>query len=90
MDLEASFCMESGQVKTGEDKNDTYIRMLQEIVRVTAPVAYGIAAEHPDLSSLMKALRQSGPTILQDLKVSKAVNMLPLVWYVRWEVTGLI
>jgi crossover junction endonuclease EME1 len=70
MDLEASFCMEAGQVKTGEDRNDTYIKMLQEIVRVTPPVAYGIAAEYPDVPSLMNAFRERGATALQDLKVS--------------------
>ncbi|KOS22899.1 Crossover junction endonuclease eme1 [Escovopsis weberi] len=41
----AGFCMESGQVRTGEDAQDTYVRLLQEIVRVTAPIAHGIAAE---------------------------------------------
>jgi hypothetical protein len=70
MDLEASFCMETGQVKTGEDKNDTFIKMLQEIVRVTAPVAYGIAAEYPDVPSLMNGFKEHGVTALQDLKVS--------------------
>ncbi|KAI9862160.1 MAG: hypothetical protein M1813_004936 [Trichoglossum hirsutum] len=74
MDLETSFCMEAGQVKTGEDKSDTYIKMLQEIVRVTGPVAYGIAAEYPDLSSLMNAFRNRGPTALQDLKKSANKN----------------
>ncbi|KAI9773990.1 MAG: hypothetical protein M1839_001941 [Geoglossum umbratile] len=74
MDLEASFCMEAGQVKTGEDKNDTYIKMLQEIVRVTAPVAYGIAAEHPDVPTLMNAFRERGATALQDLKKTANKN----------------
>ncbi|KAJ4306996.1 hypothetical protein N0V88_000370 [Collariella sp. IMI 366227] len=40
---DAGFCMETGQVRTGETPHDTYIRMLQEIGRVTAPIAYGIA-----------------------------------------------
>ncbi|KAH0541315.1 hypothetical protein FGG08_004239 [Glutinoglossum americanum] len=68
MDLETSFCMESGQVKTGKDKNDTYIRLLQEIVRVTGPVAYGIAAAYPDVPSLVNGFKGRGPTALQELK----------------------
>ncbi|KJZ71918.1 hypothetical protein HIM_08674 [Hirsutella minnesotensis 3608] len=39
----AGFCMESGQVKTGDGSKDTYVKMLQEIVRITAPIAYGVA-----------------------------------------------
>ncbi|KAL2265519.1 hypothetical protein VTJ83DRAFT_6619 [Remersonia thermophila] len=35
-----AFCMESGQVRTGDSPKDTYVRVLQEIGRVTAPVAY--------------------------------------------------
>ena len=65
--------MEAGQVKTGEDKYDTYIKMLLEIVRVTAPVAHGIAAEYPDVPSLMNGFRERGVTALQDLKVSSCV-----------------
>ncbi|KAI9770590.1 MAG: hypothetical protein M1840_003181 [Geoglossum simile] len=74
MDLEASFCMEAGQVKTGEDKNDTFIKMLQEIVRVTAPIAYGIAAEYPDVPSLMNGFKERGVMALQDLKKTANKN----------------
>ncbi|KAH0569218.1 hypothetical protein GP486_000035 [Trichoglossum hirsutum] len=74
MDLETSFCMEAGQVKTGENSSDTYIKMLQEITRVTGPVAYGIAAEYPDVLSLMSAFKSHGPTALQDLKKSANKN----------------
>lgn len=69
MNLESSFCMESGQVKTGEDKDDTFVKMLQEVVRVTPPIAYGIASEYPSVLSLVKAFRKHGPLVLEDLRV---------------------
>ncbi|KAI9809167.1 MAG: hypothetical protein M1825_002458 [Sarcosagium campestre] len=68
MRLETSFCMQGGQVKTGEDAEDTFVKMLQEIVRVTASVAHGIVAEYPTVQALHKGLRDRGPTALQDLK----------------------
>lgn len=72
MNMSTSFCMDVGQVKTGDDKDDTYVKMLQEIVRVTAPVAYGIAVKYPNVMSLVKGFRQEGPNALEDLKVSCA------------------
>ena len=61
--------MESGQVKTGENKDDTFVKMLQEVVRVTPPIAYGIASEYPNAVSLLKAFRKHGPLVLEDLQV---------------------
>ena len=61
--------MDAGQVKTGEDRDDTYVKLLQEIVRVTAPVAHGIAAQHPTLVSLFEAMKKNGPLILENIKV---------------------
>ena len=72
MNMSTSFCMDVGQVKTGDDKDDTYVKMLQEIVRVTAPMAYGIAAKYPNVTSLVKRFRQEGPSTLEDLKVGCA------------------
>ncbi|KAH7120277.1 ERCC4 domain-containing protein [Dactylonectria estremocensis] len=68
--LGAGFCMESGQVKTGEDARDTYVRMLQEIVRVTAPIAYGIAEEFGSVSELVCKLEAQGPLLLEDIRKS--------------------
>lgn len=65
---DASFCMDNGQVRTGEDKEDTYVKMLQEIVRVTLPVAYGVVAKYPTVVGLVRAMRQHGPLLLEDLK----------------------
>ncbi|KAI9821953.1 MAG: hypothetical protein M1827_002535 [Pycnora praestabilis] len=74
MNLETSFCMDVGQVKTGNDRSDTYVKMLQEIVRVTAPIAYGIVAEYPSVGSLIRGLQERGPTALEDLKKSANKN----------------
>jgi crossover junction endonuclease EME1 len=60
--------MDSGQVKSGEDANDTYSKMLQEIIRITAPVAYGIMAEYPTAQKLVKGLEENGPTALEECR----------------------
>lgn len=65
---EASFCMDVGQVKTGDDKDDTFVKMLQEIVRVTLPVAYGIATQYPSVVKMVQAMKRDGPLFCQDLK----------------------
>lgn len=72
--------MESGQVKTGDDKSDTYVKMLQEVVRVTAPIAYGIAAEYPNVISLVRGLRRRGPLALEDIEVCK-----PIIYFWKEE-----
>ncbi|RCI17168.1 hypothetical protein L249_3111 [Ophiocordyceps polyrhachis-furcata BCC 54312] len=69
----AGFCMESGQVKTGEGAADTYVRMLQEMVRVTGPIAYGVAAEFGSVSRLVKGLEEGGPERLSGVK--RSANM---------------
>ncbi|EFQ36316.1 ERCC4 domain-containing protein [Colletotrichum graminicola] len=66
----AGFCMETGQVRTGEDVKDTYVRMLQEIVRVTQPVAYGIVSEFGTVPELVKALEERGPLCLENCRKS--------------------
>ncbi len=66
--LDTAFCMDSGQVKTGDDAEDTYVIMLQEIKMITASVAYGIAHEYPSVQELVKGLEKNGPLALADLK----------------------
>ncbi|CAI0652823.1 unnamed protein product [Colletotrichum noveboracense] len=66
----AGFCMETGQVRTGEDIKDTYVRMLQEIVRVTAPIAWGIATEFETVPKLVKGLEEGGPLVLENIRKS--------------------
>ncbi|MCJ1384966.1 hypothetical protein MMC17_008084 [Xylographa soralifera] len=72
--FEVSFCMDVGQVKTGDDKDDTFIKMLQEVIRVTTPIAYGIAAEYPSVVSLVAAFKEHGPLVLEDLKKTANSN----------------
>jgi crossover junction endonuclease EME1 len=66
---DAAFCMDVGQVKSGEDKLDTFVKMLQEVNRVTASMAYGIAAQYPCVTDLVRGMRMHGPTMLEDVKV---------------------
>lgn len=69
MQMDTAFCMESGQVKTGDDADDTFIKMLQEVPRVTVPMAFGIANEYSNIVSLAKGLNVKGPLALEDIKV---------------------
>ena len=64
----AAFCMEAGQVRTGDGPADTYLRMLQEVSRVTAPVAHGVASEFGSVSELIRRLEHGGPLALQDVR----------------------
>ncbi|KLU80974.1 hypothetical protein MAPG_00070 [Magnaporthiopsis poae ATCC 64411] len=64
-DAGAAFCMDVGQVRTGDGAADTYVRMLQEIVRVTAPIAHGVAARYPTVSQLVRGLESAGPLALE-------------------------
>ena len=38
--------MDSGQVKTGEDKDDTYIKMLQEVKMITVSMAHCMSVSY--------------------------------------------
>ncbi|KAL4748940.1 hypothetical protein BDW72DRAFT_143284 [Aspergillus terricola var. indicus] len=69
-DNDSAFCMDSGQVKPGENASDTYIRMLQEISRVTASMAYGVVNQYPSVIDLVEGMRRSGPGMLEDVKKS--------------------
>ncbi|KAM3504314.1 hypothetical protein MY11210_008396 [Beauveria gryllotalpidicola] len=66
----ARFCMDSGQVRTGENTQDTYVRMLQEIFRVTAPIAYGVASEFGSVTKLVEGLAARGPNALEQVRKS--------------------
>ncbi|KAL6237273.1 hypothetical protein BDW75DRAFT_204678 [Aspergillus navahoensis] len=73
-DNDSAFCMDSGQVKPGETADDAYVRMLQEISRVTASMAYGVANQYPSVVDLVKGMRRSGPGVLEDVKKSANKN----------------
>ncbi|CAI7584866.1 unnamed protein product [Penicillium glandicola] len=70
----AAFCMDTGQVKTGVDKQDTFIKMIQEVNRVTAPMAYGIANKYPCVADLTRGMRMHGAMMLEDIKKSANKN----------------
>lgn len=73
---DSAFCMDTGQVKPGEDKADTFVKMLQEVNRVTASMAYGIAAKYPSVVDLVRGMRRHGPTMLEDVKVCYVLSAL--------------
>ncbi|KAG6094485.1 hypothetical protein E4U30_003329 [Claviceps sp. LM220 group G6] len=64
----AGFCMESGQVRTGDDAQSTYLRMLQEIVRITGPIAHGVAGVFKTVTELVHGLEEGGPETLAEVK----------------------
>lgn len=66
---DSAFCMDVGQVKTGEDKRDTFVKMLQEVNRVTASMAYGVVKRYPSVVDLVEGLKNGGPGLLEDVKV---------------------
>jgi len=68
----ASFCMDAGQVRTGDNAEETYVKMLQEVQRVTPSMAYGIAARWPGIRDLVAGFREEGNLMLEDVK--KSVN----------------
>ena len=81
MRLDTSFCMDSGQVKTGDDKEDTYIKMLQEVNLVTVSMANGIAAKYPDVSKLLSGFKDHGPLALEDVRVCWSLRVqVPLLF----------
>lgn len=68
---DSAFCMDVGQVKTGEDKRDTFVKMLQEVNRVTASMAYGVVEKYPSVGDLVRGFkdREGGVGLLEDVKV---------------------
>lgn len=74
---EVTFCMDIGQVRSGNDKDDTFIRMLQQLTRLTPNMARGIASVYPGLKSLVCAMREQGPLLLEDIMVCRNWILLP-------------
>ena len=71
---EAAFCMDIGQVKTGDDVKDTYVKMLQEVQRVTPAMAYGIASKYPTVAKLVSGFKREGPDMLENVRKSANKN----------------
>lgn len=67
---DSAFCMDVGQVKTGDDRQDTVVKMLQEVNRVTASMAYGVVERYPTVGELVSGMERGGPSLLEDVKVS--------------------
>ncbi len=67
--MDTTFCMDSGQIKTGDDADDTFVKMLQEVSRITVPMAYGIATKCPNVVSLVNGFIGHGPLALEDVRV---------------------
>jgi len=63
--MATTFCMESGQVKAGDGAPDTFEKMLQEMVRVTAPIAVGITNDFPTAQKLARAFKNEGPLAVE-------------------------
>lgn len=80
---DSAFCMDVGQVKTGEDRHETFIKMLQEVNRVTASMAYGITAQYPTVSDLVRGMRVHGPTMLEDVRVCLSFSYLAIDWFIN-------
>ncbi|KAL8950881.1 MAG: hypothetical protein Q9222_003115 [Ikaeria aurantiellina] len=72
MARDSNFCMDSGQVKCGKDPEETFINMLLANVRVTAPIAYGIAAKYANVDRLVQGFEVKGPLALEHLKVRES------------------
>jgi crossover junction endonuclease EME1 len=62
--------MDSGQIKTGDGPQDTYIKILDQMPRLTPSMAYGIAAEFPSVQALVKGLQENGALALEDCRKS--------------------
>ena len=65
---DSAFCMDVGQVRAGDGAADTFVKMLQEVNRVTEPMAYGIAAYYPSVTDLLRGMKEHGPGMLEDVK----------------------
>ncbi|KAG4306228.1 hypothetical protein PORY_000216 [Pneumocystis oryctolagi] len=69
LQLSTSFCMESGQIKTGVDPKDTYNKLLQTIHKVTPQIADVIIQKYPKISHLVSSFHENGPDALSDITI---------------------
>ncbi|CAK7203044.1 hypothetical protein SEUCBS139899_005773 [Sporothrix eucalyptigena] len=70
----ASFCMDSGQIATGDDPQDLYALILQQVARVTEPVALGVAARFETIPQLVQGFQEQGPLALEAVLKSRNRN----------------
>ena len=62
--------METGQVHSGKNNEDTYLKILKQLVRITGKEADGIASRYPNVMALVKAFGELGPLALENVPVS--------------------
>ena len=62
--------MESGQVECGKDPEDTYLKILQQVIRITPREALAIAAEYRNVRALVQGFETHGELALENLRVS--------------------
>ena len=68
--------METGQVHSGKNNEDTYLKILKQLVRITDKEADGIASRYPNVTSLVKAFSDVGPLALENVPVSTFACLL--------------
>ena len=67
---DASFCMETGQVHSGKNNEDTYLKVLKQLNRITDKEAHGIASRYPNIVSLVRGFEEHGPLALENVPVN--------------------
>ncbi|RKF64787.1 Crossover junction endonuclease eme1 [Erysiphe neolycopersici] len=70
----ANFCIETGQIDSGKDLKDTYIKMLQQMHLVTPSVAWGIESKYGNVQALIRGLEEKGPLALEHCRKSANKN----------------
>ena len=67
-ELQSSFCVESGQIKSYAEPNDIFQHMLEEIIRVTPLVSVEIGKHCKTLGGMMEIFDIHGPEALAGIK----------------------
>lgn len=70
------FCADIGQVRVGVGKKDIYLRMLEQINRITPSVAASIESVYPDVQTLVAAFKDQGEDALAEIPNQMARNGL--------------
>ena len=65
--VQPNFCMSTGQVPTGRNAEDAYLKILQQVIRVTEREAAAIAGVYPNVGSLFGAFKQEGGGALAEI-----------------------
>ncbi|EEB05604.1 Holliday junction resolvase subunit Eme1 [Schizosaccharomyces japonicus yFS275] len=64
------FCLDSGQVKSAANIDDSLSYMLREISRITPAAADAICSKFPTLFCLIQHLREHGPDALAEVRIN--------------------